>query len=305
MVIDSMKDSSIEKEDKSFEILQTRKVVDILIGTTSNHTLPYLSGPAINSIARLFDVGILGSSRADMMESVTVALHKKNRTNDLLRYLLSPASLKEKIYKNLDYIPDDPNSLNNPVIQTERANIIEMFINEVNEQLYFNKKKMVFNEAEDFQIVGLNDAPRVIVATEPIDTEYIISLLTKGQQDLREGDVDSVVTKSRTILESVFRQILDDHDVVYKSDGDIGKYRKKVLDTLGMSVKSDWNPRVKTMVSSLNKLVDTIAEMRNTDGDAHDSANRIRLTIAESELLLNVAASLGNYFIRVNERQKG
>lgn len=296
-----MKDSGTE--NSSFEILQTRKIVDILIGSDSNHTLPCLSGSTINSIAQLFDVRILGSSRADMMESIIGEVHQKNRTNDLLRYLLSPASLKEKIYTDLSYTPDNPNSSNDPVIQTERAAIIKMFVNEINDQLYFNKKKL-FNEVENFQIVGLDDAPRVIVATEPIGTEYVTSLLTRGQQDLREGDVDSVVTKSRTILEAVFRQILDDHNVVYKSDGDIGKYRKKVLDTLGMSVKSDWNPRVKTMVSSLNKLVDTIAEMRNTDGDAHDSAIRIRLTIAGSELLLNVSASLGNYFIRVNERQK-
>jgi hypothetical protein len=137
--VDYMKDSGTE--NSSFEILQTRKIVDILIGSDSNYTLPYLSGSTINSIAQLFDVRILGSSRADMMESIIGEVHQKNRTNDLLRYLLSPASLKEKIYTDLSYTPDNPNSSNDPVIQTERAAIIKMFVNEINDQLYFNKKK--------------------------------------------------------------------------------------------------------------------------------------------------------------------
>jgi hypothetical protein len=185
-----------------------------------------------------------------------------------------------------------------------RRKIEIVFLASINNILAFSDLKLVRISSDIFDMVHVEDVPQIIPDTKRITIGYVASLVENSRKDLIDGDFDSVITKSRTILEDVFTQILVDNGTEYKHNGDLNYYGNKVRETLGMKPESSWNPRVKELVSTMNKLVNVIAEMRNKDSDAHASRERVTVGRDEAELILNSAMTVGVYFLRVNDRKK-
>lgn len=244
-------------------------------------------------------------SRWKLMEKFLIDLHIDNRTNELLNYLVSPVFLKDEIREknSINFSQINVDSQKQIIINQKRNEIIETILKHFNEQLIFSNKKIFFNN-EIFSISDASSAPKVIEHKDRIDNAYITSLVDKGQNDLLDKDFDSVITKARTLLESIFLQIIFDHQQEIKQNGNIMQYRNKVHEILGMSKTKDWNPNVTKMVGSLNTLVSTISELRNNNSDAHASTTRMKINEAEAELILNSSVMIGIYYLKVSDRHK-
>ncbi|WP_368368521.1 abortive infection family protein [Pediococcus acidilactici] len=91
--------------------------------------------------------------------------------------------------------------------------------------------------------------------------------------------------------------ITDDH-------GDIGHHRSLVNKTLGMKPDNRWDKNVSSLISGLNKIVDSITTMRNINSDSHGSSNRVKINEAEAELILNSAVNISVYYLRVDGRKE-
>ncbi|MHC5566700.1 abortive infection family protein, partial [Pediococcus acidilactici] len=133
---------------------------------------------------------------------------------------------------------------------------------------------------------------------------YVKKILNNAKEDLLNNDLDSVVTKSRTIIETVFIVILRKHQIDFKENGDIGHYRSLVNKTLGMKPDNRWDKNVSSLISGLNKIVDSITTMRNINSDSHGSSNRVKINEAEAELILNSAVNISVYSLRVDGRKE-
>lgn len=255
------------------------------------------------------------------MDNLLKKLNAVGQTNIFLLDLLSKKAFQKKVleaiswkqdedeYRYLD--PDEwtanPYGLLDNMTQDEVYNELrKRAVDAISEQLYFSDMKL-YDDLNNIDVVSRYEKPEMAIAIDRITIEEVRELLKRGQVDLNTGDYDSIVTKSRTILESVFCQILRDENVEYKHNGSLKKYRNEVNNILDMRIQRDWNPRIRDMVSSVNSLVDRISELRNNDSDAHakGSVNSVRIDGAEAELLLNTAAALGIYYLRVSDRQKG
>lgn len=303
------------KESEAFRSLQSRSIIQILI---EGDLLPYRSGSQIGSIGLIFGVPSDGYARADQMTTILESVHKENRTSELLNYLLSSAQLRpvidgflraneyrpasDEIDKTLSEVNLTDDEEGNIVLLTQA--IQRQFIRDVNEELLYTHNKLI-HIGDIWDAIPTHSEIKVAVSTARVDYGYVQKLLSNANADLQFGDYDSVVTKSRTILESVFQQILRDHQIDYKEHGDLQNYRGDVTAALGMKVQSDWNPRVRTMMSGINKVVDAIGAMRNKDSDAHASTARVKIDEAEAELLLNASVSVATYYLRVADRQSG
>ena len=56
------------------------------------------------------------------------------------------------------------------------------------------------------------------------------------------------------------------------------------------------------MLSGLEKIIQTIAEMRNINSDAHGvGSKRINITKREAELIINASMTITTYFLQVYE----
>ena len=245
------------------------------------------------------------TSRWQIMKALLNQLNQSGQTQGFFDYILSANFLKSAIEaQNNDYkISNIDNDLDkNKLIEQGRKKIQDEFIKAINDEIIYSHKKINYNN----HILSITNPsfkqPDVNVIKDKIDSGYISSMLEKAKDDLMDKDYDSVVTKARTILEEIFIQIIEDNNEVGKNNGKIGEYRAKVHEILGMKKSNDWDEKIIKLVGFLNGLVSTIAELRNINSDSHGNSKRTKINEAEAELIINSAVTLGNYYLKVNDR---
>lgn len=294
-------------ESVNFSNLTARPIIDLLI---EGEYLPRLTGNEIVSLGTIFNINVEDEwkSRWIMMEQVLSGCHSLNKSGALLAYMTNIDHLKTQIellrrgnksIENIEVLDENGDYLSGRDIQRQ---IIAEWKKAVNRQLEYSDLKLVYING-DFDIIPLNVTPEIMASKQRIDNELLKGIIFQAENDLKDGDYDSVVTKSRTILEGTFMQILDDNGIVYKENGNLGEYRGLVVGTLGMKIESSWNPRVKKLVSGINKVVDAINEMRNDDSDAHVSNDRVAIGFAEAQLLINSSVAIATYYLMIFDRQ--
>lgn len=124
------------------------------------------------------------------------------------------------------------------------------------------------------------------------------------KDDITNKDYDSVITKSRTLLEEVLIFIIEKltHER-YKNKGDLIKLYQEATGLLNMRQKNDWDSRVNELLGGLHKLVSAISSMRNMNSDAHGAgARRINIKEREAILVANSSMILAEYWLAVYER---
>lgn len=294
--------------ENDFSELSQRKIINIMI---DGEFLPYQTANNLRDLVTKFGFTTKfdsnGMSRWQIMKALLIELNKTDKTNDFLKYILSPIFLKSKIeqLKQTDLLALEPFEIEekNIIIEQSRDEIQENFLAELNNELIFSHKKITVHN-NIFSITNNLVELDNLVIKDRVDSGYISSLLENAKNDIHNEDFDSVITKARTILEEVFLQVISENNEEIKSNGKIIEYRNKVHEILGMKKNDDWDGKVVKLIGSLNNIVTTIAELRNINSDSHGSANRKKINEAEAELVINSAVMLGNYYLKVNDRHK-
>lgn len=298
-------------ETSHFKLLENRDIITYFI---DRPWITYRTNNDIDALGLRFGMpNPEGSNRASKMSSIFSAVHVENRTSEFLSYLFSLSELRPIID---DYLHNRSFSQLAQIENFEPANLTgemstditivaneikRVILEKVNDILLYSHLKLVFNGSM-WDVVPADVKIKITVPTNRINDGYIADLLAHGLDDLKDNDFDSVVTKSRTLIEETYLQILDDNQVEYKRNGKINQYRKLVVQTLGMKPSENWNPRIIKMVGCLSTITDVIAEMRNKDSDAHSSDERVKIQAAEAELLLNTSVSVATYYLKINDR---
>ena len=140
-----------------------------------------------------------------------------------------------------------------------------------------------------------------------MDNEYIKTIHSQALKCIAENDFDSVVTKSRTLLEEVFCYGIEqkDKEIEMKERGNINKLYKRIRELYNMNTEDNLDNRIKKLLSGLNTIVDAIAEIRNNNSDAHGiGKNRIKISKHHANLVLNSATTLAEFVLSVIENKK-
>ena len=126
------------------------------------------------------------------------------------------------------------------------------------------------------------------------------------QRSIRNGNhkTDSALTKSRTLLEEVFCYVIEQKGDTLSDKGDIGKLYKQVKDLYNMHTDSNMDKRINTLLSGLEKIVSSIAEMRNKASDSHGvGANRITIADHHARLYVNSAMTMADFILSVADKK--
>lgn len=288
-----------------FSLLINRRIIDILIGDVKLYgefSLPYMSGPDLCNLSTTFGLArtyIWGNSRIganksrwEYMQDLLKYLNPQGRIPELLSYLTQQGR-----FENLTGIGDI-----HKVDETYKA-IIKGMLDAINAQLVIarvelrllNKKFVMAGIGEEVVI----ETPKVKIIT----SQYIRELPERIKDDLENKDYDSVITKSRTLLEEVLIFIIEKMTFErYKSNGDLVKIYQDATELMNMRQKGDWDKRVNELLGGLHKLVSAISSMRNMNSDAH-GAGSSRINIKKREALLVAYSSmmLAEYWLSVFE----
>jgi hypothetical protein len=285
-------------------LINNKNILNILNGDVNvfeNYSLPYLSGPQLCDLstqfglARSYGMGGGNPSRWVYMQDLLQYLNKQDRVGELLSCLL-----KMERFDQLTGLGDVEK------IKTTYKAIVEGAIKNINCHLLIARKeiRIIHNQ---FVIVTIGeevkfDAPKVKVVT----SQYIQELSERIKDDIENKDYDSVITKSRTLLEEVLIYIIEKMTFErYKSNGDLVKIYQDATELLGMRQKSEWDKRVNEMLGGLHKLVSAISSMRNMNSDAHGAGSgRINIRKREALLVANSSMMLAEYWLSVFEKKE-
>lgn len=288
-----------------FSLLINRRIIDILIGDVKLYgefSLPYMSGPDLCNLSTTFGLARTytwgnsrigaNKSRWEYMQDLLKYLNPQGRIPELLSYLTQQGR-----FENLTGIGDI-----HKVDETYKA-IIKGMLDAINAQLVIarvelrllNKKFVMASIGEEFVI----ETPKVKIIT----SQYIRELPERIKDDLENKDYDSVITKSRTLLEEVLIFIIEKMTFErYKSNGDLVKIYQDATELLNMRQKGDWDKRVNELLGGLHKLVSAISSMRNMNSDAHGAgSSRINIKKREALLVAHSSMMLAEYWLSVHK----
>lgn len=283
--------------DTAFRVLQQKEIYEFLEGSgeqelvTHNgqsYGLPYLSGTDLDNICRAFGVTEpLGGSRWTYVEALVQYAIDNDRCDEMLSYLFDLDK-----FKNLKEIQ------NMEEIEELHDRIVVAAVQKINQIIRLTRKELVLINAH-FYITDAGMRP--VIQTPKVDaltTAYVRGLRERCEADFTAGHYDGVVTKSRTMMEEVLIQILEQAGETPSTSGKIRDLYNQVKNIRNMQQSSTFDNRVNGLLSGLEKIVQNIGDMRNINSDAHGvGSGRIRIREKEARLIMNSAITFCEYML--------
>ena len=225
------------------------------------------------------------------MQNLLGFLDEKNKIPALLSYLFE-FSRFESTLKFLN---------NTTQIKHYYEQIVNNAIAAINASLIFGQKELIFINKQ-FVITNVGESSLIETPKiKKITLSYVRDLPERIKTDLETHNYDSVVTKSRTLIEEVLIFIIEDHSKhCFNFNGDLPSLYKQCKQLLGMSQNSDWDKRINELLSGLEKIINAISSMRNSNSDAHGAGQK-RINIKEREAILikNASITFSEYVLSI------
>ena len=297
--------------NNNYSLLRSKDIIAVLDGDFQIEevdgiriAMPYLSGPMLCELSQKFgcyqeyywgNSSKPNLSRWQYMDNILEYVIKENKTSQLLSYMME----KERFSDSLR----NPNNVND--IEKMYKYIIKKVIDQINSILYFgghelviiNNQYIIKNIDEKINI----DVPNINI----VDRDYIKDLSERAMKDIDEGNLDSAITKSRTILEETFCYAIEIKGEEPSDSGDIGKLYKQVKDLYSMHANKDMDKRVNKLLSGLENIVQSIAEMRNNGSDSHGLGNkRVNISDYHARLAVNSSTTMAEFILSVSQNSK-
>lgn len=283
-----------------FSLLKRKTIYAILDGDTAfmlgngvEVAMPYQSGPRLVDILNHFGCvsEYSGISRWMYMERLLDYCINKDRVSDMLSYFFS-----------LERFSGDLKGLDVEEINARHQAIVQGAIGRINGELFFSGHELR-TVGGKYVMAEIGVEPVIAApAIKVVDRVYIKEIAARAHQDIADGNLDSALTKARTLLEEVFCYVIEHKGVEPNDSGNINKLYTQVKDLYNMHADSSMDNRIKTLLSGLEKIVSAVSEMRNKDSDAHGVGQK-RLTIADyhARLMVNAATNMADFVLSVAE----
>lgn len=297
--------------NNNYSLLRSKDIIAILDGDFQIEevdgiriAMPYLSGPMLCELSQKFgyyqeyywgNSSKPNLSRWQYMDNILEYVIKENKTSQLLSYMMEKERFSDSL-RNLNNVND---------IEKMYKYIIKKVIDQINSILYFgghelviiNNQYIIKNIDEKINI----DVPNINI----VDRDYIKDLSERAMKDIDEGNLDSAITKSRTILEETFCYAIEIKGEEPSDSGDIGKLYKQVKDLYNMHANKDMDKRVNKLLSGLENIVQSIAEMRNNGSDSHGLGNkRVNISDYHARLAVNSSTTMAEFILSVSQNSK-
>lgn len=301
----------ISQQTSKFELLRDKGILSILDGdvdfgilkingmdTDIKISMPYLSGPALCDISNRFGLPVTygwnggAQSRWAYLDNLLAHCIQNKRESDLLVFLFSKGQFVDKLRGQTPEI-----------IEYAYAEIIKTVIDQINGALYFGGNELV-QVGKIFVIRKLGTTISIAApSVKTIDRSYIADLSDRAMKDVLDGNYDSAITKSRTLLEEVFCYVIEKKGEQPSESGDIGKLYNQVKQLYSMHQSKDMDKRINGLLSGLEKILSAIAEMRNKGSDSHGvGAKRITIADYHARLFVNSAMTMADFVLAVSEK---
>lgn len=105
---------------------------------------------------------------------------------------------------------------------------------------------------------------------ETLTIKYIKKALENCDKRISNEDYDAAVADAKTLLESVFKELLTIYKVEYDEYSKLFPLLKKeVLGQLNIKTDASYDKSIIKIVSGLNTIIDSVGEIRNSGSNSH------------------------------------
>lgn len=261
------------------------------IGANEKGSMPYLSGPALAGMARELGVPVTYDSRSrwQYVEEMLERAIERDRLSDFFEMFFdSPA-----FANHLKDVPGED-------FKSKHDAIVAGAVCEINKMLYFGGNELR-NIGGHYQVAPVGDHAQIVAPElKVIDRDYVRMVSERSMADVNDGRLDSAITQSRTLLEEVFCFAIEEKGGAPTESGDVEKLFKQVKDLYNMHQSSNSDRRINNLIAGLNKIVDSIAEMRNKNSDAHGvGLRRVGISDYHARLVVNASTTVAEFIVSV------
>lgn len=284
------------------ELLKTRQVYDILDGDTTFHSsqlndsvsLPYQSGQQLTGILRQFGISRQydSSSRWTYVEELMDHCVETRQISKLFTFFFDLRQFRKSFQ-----------GLNAEEISQRHEAIVAATIEAINGILLFSNHELR-KMGDNYAVIPIDGSPAMEVPSiKQIDRSYVKDLADRAQQDIDRDELDSALTKARTLLEEVFCQVIERKGQRPSTKGDINKLFSQAKDLYNIHADKNTDRRICDLINGLNKIVDSVAQMRNAQSDAHGvGAARVHIGRHHARLAVNAATNVADFMLSVAAR---
>lgn len=295
----------------NYELLRNKDIIAILDGDSQIEeidgiriAMPYLSGPMLCELSQKFgcyqeyywgNSSKPNLSRWQYMDNILKYVIKENKVSQLLTYMMDKERFSDSLSK-LNTVSD---------IEKMYKYIIQKVIDQINSILYFGGHELVIINNQ-FIVKNIDEKNNIDIPNiNVVNRDYIKDLSERAMKDIDEGNLDSAITKSRTILEETFCYAIEIKGEEPSDNGDIGKLYKQVKDLYSMHANKDMDKRVNKLLSGLENIVQSIAEMRNNGSDSHGlGSKRVNISDYHARLAVNSSTTMAEFILSVSQNSK-
>ena len=298
-------------QSSDFELLREKNILAILDGDVDFGSLiingadsgiklsmPYLSGPVLCDISNKFGLAVSygwnsgAQSRWMYLNDLLSYCIQNKRESDLLSFLFSKSQFVDKLKGQA---PE--------TIEYAYAQIVDTVIEQINGALYFSGHELI-QIGNKFVIQKIRTTVTITApSVKTINRIYITDISNRAMKDVADGNYDSAITKSRTLLEEVFCYVIEKKGENPSESGDIGKLYNQVKQLYSMHQNKDMDKRINGLLSGLEKILSAISEMRNKGSDPHGvGAKRINIAEHHARLFVNSATTMAEFVLAVSEK---
>lgn len=137
-----------------------------------------------------------------------------------------------------------------------------------------------------------------------VDAEYVKDTWDKALER-RNGDAEGAITLARTLLENVCKYILDESGIGYTNNDDLPKLYHKAAEQMNLAPSQHSEESFKKILGSSQAIVNGLAELRNTLGDAHGTGKvAAKPSARHAQLAVNIAGAMATFLVSTWEFKK-
>lgn len=148
---------------------------------------------------------------------------------------------------------------------------------------------------------GNNAAPGDQVASETLQTFDVDGVHAVWQKAItrRIDDPEGAITVARTLLETVFKRILDETGRPYSEKDDLPKLYSNAAKALNLAPDQHTEEPIKAILGGAMSLVNGIGTLRNRLSDAHGRGGKlpVRPSARHASLAVNTAGAVATFLV--------
>lgn len=171
---------------------------------------------------------------------------------------------------------------------------------------YAERRKFIWDSFRPMldRLEGTNAVPSdhsVTIALQNFDAETIHQIWLRAM-DRRETDPEGAITLARTLLETVCKHILDEHNVSYESDSDLPSLYKMAAKSLNIAPSQHSEPVFKQILGGCTAVVEGLGALRNRLSDAHGQGKRpVKPASRHAELAVNLSGAVATFLVATHQ----